>query len=95
MREASDIVARHELSKLKAEPPRWERATYQATFYRPGKRAKRMDDDNAIASLKGVLDGLQDAGVIVNDSGLTHLPPVQLIGDEASERKLVLTIEPA
>lgn len=92
MREAAQIMAFYELRKVNANPPRWERAEVQATFYRPGKLAKRMDDDNCISSLKGVCDGLQDAGLILNDSGLRHLPPIQVIGDEATERKLVLVI---
>lgn len=54
--------------------PLWDRATVLATFY--FRDAKRRDSDNALASLKSGFDGLQDAGVVVNDSGLTHLPPV-------------------
>jgi Holliday junction resolvase RusA-like endonuclease len=77
---------------MNAPPPAWERAEVQATFYRPGKRAKLLDRDNAIAMCKGAFDGLQEAGVIVNDSGLVPLPPIQVIGDAADERKLVLVI---
>lgn len=92
MKEAAAIIARHELTKLNAAPPRWEHAEVQATFHRPGKRSKLLDRDNAIAMCKGAFDGLQEAGVIVNDSGLVPLPPVQIIGDEATERKLVLVV---
>ncbi len=95
MRLASQSMAAYELRKLNAPPPLWLRAEVQATFHRPGKRAKRADADNCISSLKGCLDGLQDAGIVANDSGLTHLPPIQVIGDAATERKLVLVIRPA
>lgn len=47
---------------------KWMRATYKARFYFPD--ARRRDADNAIASLKSALDGVADAGLIVNDSGL-------------------------
>jgi len=51
-----------------------ERATVQATLYY--RRHGVRDQDGAISSLKAAYDSLQDAGVIVNDSGLTHLPPL-------------------
>ncbi len=92
MREAAASIAAYELRKLNSRPPMWQRAEVQATFYRPGKRARQMDSDNCISSLKGCLDGLQDAGIVANDSGLTHLPPIQVTGDAADERKLVLVI---
>ena len=50
----------------------WERATIQMTFFFRDKR--RRDKDNLLASIKAAADGLQDAGVIANDSGLTFLP---------------------
>jgi len=46
----------------------WKRAKYTARFYFPTSR--RRDADNAIASLKSALDGVADAGLVVNDSGL-------------------------
>lgn len=52
----------------------WPKATAQATFY--VKINRRRDADNALASLKAAFDGLRDAGVIADDSGLTHLPVV-------------------
>lgn len=93
IREAAATIAAYELRKINATPPRWERAEVEATFYRPGNRAKLVDEDNAIATLKGIFDGLQDAGIIANDSGLSHLPPKQLLGAAAGgERKVVLRI---
>jgi Holliday junction resolvase RusA-like endonuclease len=72
--------------------PYWRTATVQATFYKPDARVK-SDADNSISSLKAVMDGIQDAGLIANDQGLTWLPTKQLIGKEADgERKLMLVI---
>lgn len=50
--------------------PKWVRATMQATFnfHRNGRR----DKDNFAAMLKPVADALMDAGVIVDDCGLSH-----------------------
>ena len=50
----------------------WPTATVKATFY--VKTNHKRDADNMLASLKAAMDGLADAGLIVNDSGLTHLP---------------------
>lgn len=48
--------------------PNWKQATYKARFY--FQTARTRDADNAIASLKSALDGVADAGLIINDSGL-------------------------
>jgi crossover junction endodeoxyribonuclease RusA len=61
----------------------WKAATVQATFY----RGRRIDADNALASLKASFDGLADAGIIANDSGLTHLPVVQVTGKATGGRR--------
>jgi Holliday junction resolvase RusA-like endonuclease len=42
-----------------------ERARVEATFFFKTKR--RRDEDNLIASLKPLIDGLVDAGVLVDD----------------------------
>jgi len=54
----------------------WRSATIRYTFYWPTK-AKR-DDDNAVAMCKAYRDGIADAGVVVNDSAFSTLPPVML-----------------
>jgi len=36
-----------------------------------------MDADNALATLKSLFDGLQDAGIVANDRHLTHAPVLQ------------------
>jgi hypothetical protein len=53
-----------------------------------------MDPDNLIAWCKATCDGLTDAGVLRGDKNVTWLPPVQVLGDEAEERKLVLIVKP-
>jgi crossover junction endodeoxyribonuclease RusA len=55
--------------------PRWDAATVQCRFFFRDKR--RRDGDNLLASTKPIWDGLVDAGVFSDDSGLTHLPVVQ------------------
>jgi len=59
------------------------------TFHMP----RRRDEDGLIAWLKPVFDGLQDAGVITNDSALTIGRVEQVTGKKAAGRKMVLTIE--
>lgn len=50
-------------------------ASVQATFR--FRQARRRDRDNLLASLKAAFDGVVDAGLLVDDSGLTH-EPVQI-----------------
>ncbi|MDD4888669.1 MAG: hypothetical protein PHU85_01970 [Phycisphaerae bacterium] len=52
-------------------PPRWESANVHAVFYHRTKA--RRDPTNLSSSLKHVLDGIADAGVVVNDRVLS--PP--------------------
>ena len=52
-----------------------ETATVQCRFF--FKEDRRRDGDNLLASMKAAWDGLVDAGLFVDDSGLTHLPVVQ------------------
>jgi hypothetical protein len=61
--------------QLDGQRPLWRRATAQITIWY-GPRQQKMDDDNVIAWMKPAFDGLQDAGVVANDRGITHLPPV-------------------
>jgi len=69
--------------------PRWQSVTIQATFYKSSRRAKVLDVDNAIASLKGLCDGIADSGMILNDRGITWLPIRQVLGDAAGGRNEV------
>jgi crossover junction endodeoxyribonuclease RusA len=58
--------------KAMRTPPRWKEAEARAVFYWPDRR--RRDRDNAQASLKAAWDGITDAGMLEDDSGLTHRP---------------------
>lgn len=53
-------------------PPRWTKASLRAVFFLPDKRHR--DAPNLVGSegMKGLIDGLVDAGVMVDDS-LDHL----------------------
>lgn len=77
-----------------ARPPLWQRATIQATLYNASTRAKAQDADNLTAWLKASQDGLQDAGIVLNDAGLIQLPPKQVLGREAGTSRLVLVVTP-
>jgi len=50
-------------------PPRWKSA-YYSVICTLGPKMKTPDEDNLLSSLKAYRDGLQDAGVVVNDRGL-------------------------
>ncbi len=78
------------LEALAGRPrPEWPEAQIQATFYFSCKR--RRDRDNALAALKAAFDGLQDAGVVADDSGFTHLSPVMAIDKARPRVELVIT----
>lgn len=64
-------------------PPRWRKAETRAVFYFATNR--RRDEDGCSASLKPAWDGIADAGIVTNDSGLTHHPP-ELCLDPANPR---------
>lgn len=49
-------------------PKGWERARVDVTAYH--KTLSFKDPQNIIAQLKASIDGVEDAGVIVNDAGL-------------------------
>lgn len=53
-------------------PLAWKAAEIQAHFH--FKQDRRRDRDNLLASLKAAFDGLVDAGLLADDSGVTHLP---------------------
>lgn len=57
-------------------------AILEATFF--VKTRRRRDPDNLIGSLKPLIDGLVDAGVLVDDDRLTIAPPeVRVFGRAA------------
>ncbi len=83
-RQAAALVA---MGALNRNEPRWKRASVQLAWTFPDKR--KRDQDNLLARCKAYFDGLRDAGLIDDDSGLTHLPMTIEKGDEA---KLVMTV---
>lgn len=67
----------------------FKRAEVQTVFY----LARRQDGDNLLSWCKAYYDGLQDAGVVANDSGITHLAPQQITGKIAGKPRVVLIIK--
>ncbi len=82
------MIARHHIGSLKLSA-----ATVQATFFFKAKR--RRDPDNLLSSLKAAFDGMVDAGVFVDDCGLTHLPVQQRIDKENPRVEITITAEGA
>ncbi len=70
--------------------PMWKMAYAQITVYK--RTAHTGDRDNIIASLKAAFDGIADAGVIANDSGLIPLPPTVL--KDAKKPRVEITVTP-
>lgn len=68
----------------------WDAAILHATFYMP----RKQDSDNLVAWLKTYRDGLQDAGIVRNDSAIRVGNIDQVTGSKAG-RKVVLRIEQA
>lgn len=69
-------------------PIPWERAKYRVEFRVP----RKMDQDNLISWLKSYLDGIQDAGVVRNDSGLSLDGISQLSGAKQTGGNFGVTI---
>lgn len=76
------------IARIYAPKVPYEKVAIRAEFFMPRKR----DGDNLNAWLKHYIDGLQDAGIVKNDSGVVLLPPIQTTGNEAG-RKVVLRIQ--
>lgn len=88
-RGTAKLSALHALAGRPA--PLWKAATCRATFY----LQRRRDEDGLIAWLKSTLDGLQDAGIVCNDSRLRAPTVEQITGRQANgERGVVLVLEP-
>ena len=69
--------------------PQWKAATVLVRAYFATKRAR--DKDNVLSSLKAAFDGLKDAGLILDDVGLTHLPMELGVDPENPRVELVVT----
>ena len=64
------------LTALASRPKRPMRvAKVTSRFFFPTRR--RRDRDNLLASLKPAFDGLADASVVADDSGMIHMPVEQ------------------
>lgn len=75
--------SRAEILRLRIEPPRWAAATVQVRYSFQVRR--RRDGDNLLCSLKAAFDGLQAAGIVADDSGITYLPVAVTVDREAEE----------
>lgn len=73
---------------LAANPnrPMWKSATLHLAFTFPTKH--KRDDDNLVAMCKPYRDGLKDAGIVEDDSGITLLP----VSIGYGEPKLTMTV---
>lgn len=89
-RRAAWLMATKVLREARQKPPMWERATASVVILWP--TAHRRDVDNAAASLKAYWDGLADAGVVANDSGLVPEPPVFLV--DRRRPRVEITVSP-
>jgi hypothetical protein len=54
------------------------------------KTARKMDQDNLIASMKSAMDGLTDAGVWNDDREVTILSPIR--GKDATNPRIIIEI---
>lgn len=81
---AAAQIAMHEANENGA----WREATCQVHWYARDQR--RRDKDNALASLKATFDGLVDAGLLHDDSALTHLPLVFFVDAKNPRVELLL-----
>ncbi len=80
------------MSRAANAPEPLASASCRATFY--VKCRRRRDGDNALASLKAAFDGLQDGGLIADDSGLIH-HPVRFVVDKEKAGTVELEITEA
>lgn len=78
-------------SKFPGAGPKWERARVMLRWF--AKDSHRIPDiDNAIASIKGALDGMTDAGVMLNDRGIEGIDVWRVV-DKAKPR-VEITVTP-
>jgi crossover junction endodeoxyribonuclease RusA len=68
----------------------WTAATVLLRFF--FRTRARRDRDNLLASMKAAFDGLADAGVVRDDSGLTYMPVEVVTGVPAADQRVELLI---
>lgn len=81
---AATQVAMHEAGEKGA----WKEATCQVHWY--ARDSRRRDKDNCLASLKATFDGVVDAGLLQDDSALTHLPLLLMVDTRNPRVELIL-----
>lgn len=59
-------------AQVRGAGPKWERAGLTIRWFARNK-ARIPDLDNCIASLKGAIDGIEDAGIIKDDWGIERV----------------------
>ena len=69
----------------------WKKCTIHPTFY----LKRKQDGDNLNAWIKPLIDSLQDAGIVANDSGVTLLAPTQITGAKETPRVVLRITEVA
>jgi Holliday junction resolvase RusA-like endonuclease len=67
----------------------WKDTTCEVHWF--ARDSRRRDRDNCLASLKATFDGLTDAGLLLDDSDLTHLPLVLAVDTRNPRVELHLT----
>jgi len=57
------------------------------------ENAQKHDGDNLVSWSKASIDGLKDAGILVDDNKVTYLPPLQTIVKTAMDEELEIQIQ--
>ena len=76
------------LKMMNAEPPRWEKASCKVAAYFPTMNFP--DPLNLLERCKTLIDGIQDAGIIRDDSGLWPERPT--IAKDKDNPRIEITI---
>ena len=88
MRAEGELAAKSAIRKQRPAGLPWKSATVTPMFFFRVNR--RRDRDNSVAMLKSYYDALQDAGVIVNYSGLVPFPAVMCVDKDDPRVELIV-----
>jgi Holliday junction resolvase RusA-like endonuclease len=83
------LVALNFFNSNGLEPPRWKEATIDIRVFKRSGRA--IDRDNFLNAMKSAWDGLEKAGVVENDSGFWHMPPIFEVDAKNPRVELIIT----
>lgn len=94
---ARDARYHREFAKLRAckallhydKKPQWKMAVVSCEAFFDVNR--KRDGDNFIAAMKSTFDGLADAGIVENDSGFIHMPPVFSLDRQKPRVEITIT----